>query len=95
MPRASPPALFPCLSLLFPCASSLGKALSTPQLRGELAVTGWGASTWFSGTVTHIAAGRKGSDYTIYFKSDKRYIVTKLPAANYGPGSVGEATRKS
>ena len=50
---------------------------------------------WESGTVTHIAAGRKGSDYTIYFKSDKRYIVTKLPAANYGPGSVGEATRKS
>lgn len=68
---------------------------STPQLRGELAVTGWGASTWFSGAVTHIAAGKRGADYTIYFRSDKKHIVTKLPAANYGPGSVNEVTQKS
>ena len=39
----------------------------TPQLRDEVAVTGWGATVWHSGVITHVGTGtkRKGLEYTV------------------------------
>jgi hypothetical protein len=66
----------------------------TPQLRDEVAVTGWGATVWHSGVITHVGTGtkRKGLEYTVYFSSDKKYIVCNLPDNKYGRGAVDERT---
>ena len=70
------------------------RGLATPQLRDEVAVTGWGATVWHSGVLTHVGTGtkRKGLEYTVYFSSDKKYIVCHLPDNKYGPGAVEART---
>ena len=63
----------------------------TPQPNDELAVSGFGGTTWYTGTIVAVDFSNKGKPYRTLFKAGSKYSGLALKAGNYGPAVVAPA----
>ena len=63
----------------------------TPQPNDELAVSGFGGTTWYTGTIVAVDLSNKGKPYRTLFPADAKYSDLALKPSNYGPAAVTPA----